>query len=178
MSQILIVDDDEAFLETMKDGLGEQGYEVVTCDDPRNTLSLIHQHPVQFILLDYHMPHLDGEDLLHIVHSKYPAIPVILCSGFIEKEEELFRQGAYEILNKPFNLDILLKVLARASGREEETLDLVIAGYNLRLAHETLIRKLTIKALGKTGYNVTRAARLLGITRQCLIRYINRYHLR
>ena len=121
MSQILVVDDDEAFLETMKDGLGEQGYEVVTCGDPRS---------------------------------------------------------AYEILNKPFNIEILLKVLARASGREEETLELTIPGFNLRAAHETLIRKLTIKALGKTGFNVTRAARLLGVTRQCLIRYINRYHLR
>ena len=178
MPQILVVDDDEAFLEIVKDSLNEQGYEVLTCPDSRNTLSLIQQHPIQLILLDYHMPHLDGEDLLHMVHKKHPAIPVILCSGFIEKEEELFRQGAFDILTKPFNLEILLKVLARASGREKETLDFTVNGYDLRLAHETLTRKLVIKALGKTLFNVTHAAKLLGITRQCLIRYINRYHLR
>ena len=61
-----------------------------------------------------------------------------------------------------------------AAAKQEERLRL---GYDLRTVRETVLRKLIIKALTKCAFNATHAAKLLGISRQCLLRYVKRYKI-
>ena len=177
--KILVVDDDNAFLNEMQGFLQEAGYEVKTCQDSTKDLSTLADEPAECVLLDYHMPNLDGLDLLHVIHAKHPEIPVIICSGFLEtRNSYFFKEGAYDILMKPFTPQILFETLNRALSHESEDMTpVLLQGYDLRNAHELVAKKLIIKALSKSSFNVTHAAQLLGISRQGLNRYMKRYKI-
>ncbi|OGX06551.1 MAG: hypothetical protein A3G87_07380 [Omnitrophica bacterium RIFCSPLOWO2_12_FULL_50_11] len=124
------------------------------------------------------MPGLDGEDVLHLIHSAYPEVPVIICSGYTDFKDSYFLQeGAQDILRKPFDHQVLFDTLNRVVTRKEEITQIAVKGYDLRNARETVIRKLIVKVLSKSGFNVTHAAKLLGVSRQCLLRYMKRFHI-
>lgn len=178
MDKVLVVDDDVQYLEMMQDLLKDAGYDVQTCPDPLKAIDCLTAHSARCVLLDFHMPGLDGEDLLHLIHSKHPEIPVIICSGHLEAEENyLIHEGAFEILAKPFDHQALCEVLNRALEKGHEVTPVVVEGLDLRAARDTVMRKVIIKALSKADFNVTQAAKLLGISRQYLIRYLKFYQI-
>lgn len=175
MNKVLVIDDDALYLDVVKSLLKEAGYEVETCQNPHEGLRLLKENPPQCVLLDFSMPGLDGEDVLDLIHSKHPEIPVIVCSGYLDAEDPHFlREGAYAILRKPYEHGVLLDTVGRAVASEQNLMTIMIESYNLKKAKETLIRKLIIKALGKMNFNVALAANLLGVSRQCLFAYIKR----
>lgn len=181
MSKILLVDDDETYLAALSDLLREDGYEVETCSDPRVVPTVLEKSRFQCVVVDYFMPGLDGQDLLRLIQTKYPALPVIICSGYLEPQQlnELKQEGATAVLQKPFEHEMfratLNKVMAFSSN--EDTFSVLIKGYNFRSARDTVLRKLIIHALTKSKFNATHTARLLGISRQSLLRYLKRYHI-
>lgn len=178
MPKILVVDDDRGYLDAVQDLLKSESYEVEICNDPLKAVDLLDKNSVQCVLLDYHMPGMDGEDLLHLIHSKYPEIPVIICSGYLgSKDHYLMHEGAYDILIKPFDNHVLSETLTRAMATGDETTPILIDGFNLRSAKEGLFRKLIIKALSRTEFNITQAAKLLGISRQHLMRYMKLFQI-
>ena len=177
MAGILVVDDDETFLTLTATLLKEQGHEVKTCKDPHKAVDILSADDgYQCVLLDYHMPKLDGQDLLRLIHSKFPKLPVLICSGYLDvNEADLIRDGAAALLHKPFDSPALLDTIKRTLAEEvveEEMTQVQIRGYNLRESRELLNRKLIIKALTKSSFNVTHTAKLLGISRQYLMRYL------
>lgn len=176
MQKILVVDDNVSYLDEIECLLKDAGYLVQTCPDPLRVAHALKSDRFQCVLLDYHMPGLDGEDVLHLIHSAYPEIPVIICSGYTDfKDSYLLKEGAQDILRKPFDHQVLFDTLARVVTGEESITQISVKGYDLREARETVIRKLVVKALGRSEFNVTHAAKLLGISRQCLLRYMKRY---
>jgi signal transduction histidine kinase len=99
--RVLIVDDDEDVRQTTASMLGSLGYSVAETDSADAALAILEQNPdFDLIVSDVKMPgSLDGTGLAHTVRKQWPAIPVLLMSGFVDSEAET---SAFALLKKPF----------------------------------------------------------------------------
>ena len=100
---LLLVDDDRHVLESMSDWLRHQGYEVAESATFRQALAQLNAHPPELLLSDVRLQDGDGFDLLAHCRKKYPAVPVILITGYgtVETGVEAIRAGAFDLLTKP-----------------------------------------------------------------------------
>lgn len=177
-AKIFIVDDDESFLRETKALLEEGGYPCMTCSDSTKALSAIESFTPDCVILDINMPFLDGQDLLLLIRRRYPDLPVIVCTAIPNVDERyLLKSGASDILRKPFDHTVLFNTLDEAISKKDEVTPMVLRGFNLRENQNTVLRKTIVRALSHTNFNHTHSAALLGISRQCLLRYIKRLHI-
>lgn len=171
--KIMVVDDDVDFLEEIRLTLMEGGYEVVTCQNSSSALSTIYENKPRCLLLDVRMPALDGQDLLLLIRRKYPDLPVIICTGLTNIDTHyLLKSGASDVLHKPFSHSALVQAIEQVVSGEGESMPMMIQGFNLREIRDSVLRKVIVRALSRSNFNVTHTASLLGISRQCLLRYI------
>ena len=114
---ILVVDDDNDMLTLVKMHLENAGVpSVTTLNDSRGTLEFLTQNDVSVILLDLMMPHITGVELLPLLRTNYPHIPVIIftASNDIETAVECMRNGACDYVVKPLNADRLVSAVTKA----------------------------------------------------------------
>lgn len=116
--RILVVDDDEVFLKLVEHDLTNAGYSVVTAKNGREALEFVRIQYPDLILLDIHMPEIDGGEVAQVLRDKPQTrnIPLIYLTGLLTKEEE--GQLGHEIrgnvfIAKPYNLGELLKEIQR-----------------------------------------------------------------
>ncbi|MFH1254333.1 MAG: response regulator [bacterium] len=104
---ILIVDDEIAILQTLKESLMDEGFRVQTLSDGNKALGLIGELVPDLIFLDIFMPNCNGLELLTKIKKEYPAQKVMVISGFgnISLAVEAIKNGAMDFIEKPFNLD-------------------------------------------------------------------------
>jgi two-component system, NtrC family, response regulator HydG len=115
-ARILVVDDDRALVETISDGLGDAGYEVVGSTESRDAGALLQKEHFDALVTDLRMPGCGGMQLLDISRRVAPERPVIVMTAFsaVDTAIESIRQGAYHYLTKPFTVDELALFLGRA----------------------------------------------------------------
>jgi DNA-binding NtrC family response regulator len=102
---ILVVDDDNDFMEAIKHTLRSKGLtNVECCLDSRKVMTLLDKKMYSLILLDIIMPGIEGKDLLPQIVGKYPEIPVIVVTAYGRSEiaVECMKAGAFDYLEKPF----------------------------------------------------------------------------
>lgn len=127
---ILVVDDDEDILRSVKRFLEAKGFAVITAQEASSAYLIAQEARPGLILSDSDMPGMDGHKLCRILKKdqRTAAIPVILMSGvWISEKDQIsgLEGGADDYVNKPFSLPMLLAriqaVLRRfeAPGREE-----------------------------------------------------------
>ena len=118
MSEILIVDDEKDIRELIGDILEDDGYGVRLAWDGETAMKEINGNPPDMIILDIWLKDskMDGIDILKAVKRDNPGIPVVIISGHgnIEIAVAAIKQGAYDFIEKPFNIDQLLVVVRRA----------------------------------------------------------------
>ena len=125
--KILVVDDSLAWLRLAREILTACGYQVRTCEDPREALSLLEQNPEQIdlVITDLQMPSLDGIQLASELLKINPALPVVLTSAamFHLPSEKLQRLGIRDFLTKPWDRERLFSVLRQVlpNTRSEES---------------------------------------------------------
>ena len=114
--RILVADDDGSSRELVATALQGADYEVVVAVDGQEAVSLFASSRPHLVLTDLQMPRLDGAGVLRHVKTISPDTPVILFTAHTEigAEREAQRIGADDYLNKPLNLDELLKRIALA----------------------------------------------------------------
>jgi UDP-3-O-acyl N-acetylglucosamine deacetylase len=115
---ILVVDDEEKIRRTLRGVLADEGFEVMEAADGRAALDLIENHVPQLAIVDVWMPAVDGVELVRRMKEQAPGVPIIVISGHgtIETAVRVIRLGAFDFLEKPFQLDTLLRVVNRALG--------------------------------------------------------------
>ncbi|MDD2462725.1 MAG: PAS domain S-box protein [Desulfobulbus sp.] len=105
---ILVVDDEKEIRETCRMMLGHLGYTITTTAHPLEVPELIAHAvpPVDLVITDQTMPKLTGLDLTEKIRSRYPQIPVILCTGYSDRlNYDIAREaGACDLLMKPVDL--------------------------------------------------------------------------
>ncbi|MFE3835744.1 nitrogen assimilation response regulator NtrX [Pseudogemmobacter sonorensis] len=115
---ILIVDDEKDIRELIGDILTDEGYSVRLAGDSDACMAEINAEPPSLMVLDIWLKdsRMDGIDILKTVKRDNPDIPVIIISGHgnIEIAVAAIKQGAYDFIEKPFNIDQLTVVVARA----------------------------------------------------------------
>ncbi len=118
MSDILIVDDEKDIRELIADILEDEGFatrKVGTSDDAMHE---INTDPPALLILDIWLKdsRMDGIDILSAVKRDNPDVPVVIISGHgnIEIAVAAIKQGAYDFIEKPFNIEQLLVVIRRA----------------------------------------------------------------
>jgi len=122
---VLIVEDDAALREALKDTLALAGYQILEASDGEAGLALLERGPVGIVITDVQMQPMDGERLLREIKRRQPALPVLLMTAYgeIERAVEAMRAGACNYLAKPFEPQELVSEVARwmlPSGFGEE----------------------------------------------------------
>jgi two-component system, NtrC family, nitrogen regulation response regulator NtrX len=118
MTDILVVDDEPDIRELISDILHEEGHGTRQAWDSDSTFAEINRTPPDLVILDIWLKEsrLDGIDILKRVRRDNPAVPVVIISGHgnIEIAVAAIKQGAYDFIEKPFNIDQLMVVITRA----------------------------------------------------------------
>jgi two-component system nitrogen regulation response regulator NtrX len=118
MSSILIVDDERDIRELIGDILRDEGYSVRLAGNSDDCMSEIGAEPPSLMILDIWLKdsRMDGIDILKTVKRDNPDVPVVIISGHgnIEIAVAAIKQGAYDFIEKPFNIDQLMVVVSRA----------------------------------------------------------------
>jgi len=112
-ARILIVDDEEANVDVLRRTLTHAGFtRIESTSDSREAAPLYVQHRPDLILLDLHMPHLDGlavmDQLNEIAEASYLPILILSADLMPEARREALSRGAKDFVNKPFQQDELL----------------------------------------------------------------------
>ena len=118
MSDILIVDDERDIRELISEILIDEGYTTRLAGTSEDAMREITSQPPGLLILDIWLKDsdMDGIDILKKVKSDYPEVPVVIISGHgnIEIAVAAIKQGAYDFIEKPFNIDQLMVVISRA----------------------------------------------------------------
>ncbi|MCA0996530.1 sigma-54-dependent transcriptional regulator [Alloyangia pacifica] len=118
MSDILIVDDERDIRELIGDILEDEGYTTRLAGNSTEAMNEVNSEPPALMILDIWLKDskMDGIDILKTVKRDNPDIPIIIISGHgnIEIAVAAIKQGAYDFIEKPFNIDQLLVVIRRA----------------------------------------------------------------
>jgi len=114
--KLLIVDDEEHIRNGLKTALSLDGYDVEVAADGEEALKKLDEEDIDLLITDLKMPKVTGEELMKETLRKYPHIPVIVLTGHgtIENAVEAMRQGAYDFITKPLNIDKLSLIVKRA----------------------------------------------------------------
>ena len=115
--QILTVDDDAVTCELLCEVFAREGFGAAFANSGEDALTVVAQQQPDLLLSDIRMKtRLDGLSLLEIVRREYPSIPVVLMTAFgsIETAVRAVKEGAFDYISKPFNIDELVAIVRRA----------------------------------------------------------------
>ena len=115
--QILTVDDDAVTCELLCEVFAREGFGAAFANSGEAALAEVARQPPDLLLSDIRMKTpLDGLSLLEMVRREYPSIPVVLMTAFgsIETAIRAVKQGAFDYISKPFNIDELVAIVRRA----------------------------------------------------------------
>lgn len=117
--KVLLVDDEEDFLEVMSERMQARGMEVVTCTSAEEALEKLKSETFDAIILDFMMPGIDGMQALKDIKARRPEAQIILLTGHatVEKGVEAMKLGATDFLEKPADIGALEKKIKDASTR-------------------------------------------------------------
>ncbi len=118
---ILVVDDEGDFLETLMNRLRKRNIGTIGCASGEEAVRLAKEHPFDVVILDIKMPGgMDGIETLREIKRIRPETEVILLTGHasLETSVEGMKQGAYDYLLKPIRLEDLLEKLVQALERK------------------------------------------------------------
>jgi nitrogen regulation protein NR(I) len=115
-AHILLIEDDLSLANNLRDVLNEEGFKVTVCNRGDEGLRRANSDESDVVLTDLRLPGLGGLELVKQLHETQPRLPVVLMTahGTIETAIEATKFGAYDYLQKPFEMSGLISMLQRA----------------------------------------------------------------
>jgi len=119
--QLLLVDDEERFLETTKRLLEKRGVEALTTTNGLDALTILDTQRVDVVILDVKMPGVDGVEVLRNIKQEQPLVEVIMLTGHasVESAVEGLKLGAFDYLMKPCDISALLEKVNQAYAKKQ-----------------------------------------------------------
>jgi two-component system, NtrC family, response regulator AtoC len=113
---VLIVEDESLLAGAMRDYLGRRGYEPIAVGSGEAALDAIKQSDVDLVVLDHHLPGMDGLEVLRQIRQLAPVAGVVMVTahGSVKTAVDAMRSGAVDYLSKPVDLEELTLVLEKA----------------------------------------------------------------
>ena len=118
--RVLLVDDEEEFLEIMSERMRARDIEVTTSTSAREAINLIATETYDAVIMDFMMPEMDGIEALKVIKEKNPELQIILLTGHatVEKTVEAMKAGAMDLVEKPADLDALSEKIKNAHNKK------------------------------------------------------------
>ena len=166
---VLVIDDNPAILTAVKICLGGVFERIMTLPSPDSVLVALQQEHVDVILLDMNFSlgvnsGQEGMMWLTAIHHRHPDVPVVLMTAYSDVKLAVrgLKNGAADFVTKPWDNDELIRVLKDAIDHTQDVVP-------LNVIEKEHVRKVVDKCHG----NMSKAAELLGITRQTLYKKYN-----
>ena len=114
--QVLVIDDEPTVAAVMEMMLRFEGHEVQTVGGAREALALLEETRFDFIITDYSMPDMKGDELAAIIKQRWPKQPVIMLTAHAETLKNSGKKlaGIDALVNKPFLLNDLRDAMAKS----------------------------------------------------------------
>jgi DNA-binding NtrC family response regulator len=140
MSKIIIIDDEQAIRNALREILEYESFNVTEAEDGPSALKLLDKESFDVIFCDIKMPRMDGMEVLSKLKEKGSETPVIMITGHgnVETAVEALKKGAYDFIQKPLDLNRILVSVRNASNQQA-----------LQKETQTLRKKIN-KAAGKS----------------------------
>ena len=121
--KILLVDDEQEFVETLSERIRMREHDSEVALNGEQALKKMEDDIPDVVVLDLKMPGIDGMEVLRRIRKAYPKVQVIMLTGHgSEKDEEEARKlGAFEYLQKPVEIDTLMKKIKKAYKNKFES---------------------------------------------------------
>lgn len=118
---ILLIDDEQAQLVSLKSFLNRRGFDVFTASSGPEGLEIVQLNTIDLVLTDFRMPEWDGSRVLTEIKSLNPDIDVVVMTAFgsVEDAVSIMKNGAYDYLTKPIDLDELENLVRRVQEKRD-----------------------------------------------------------
>ena len=134
IANVLLVDDEVNFIETLGERLELRDFEISKAFSGEEALRILEENQnVEVVILDVKMPGMDGIETLTAIKRKNPLVEVMMLSGHADVESAIegMKQGAYDYLMKPVDMDqIITKVTAAAAKKRQHEEKIIQARIN------------------------------------------------
>ena len=119
--KILIVDDEPLNLELLERELAVHDYTIESARDGGGALKKVASFMPDLVLLDYMMPDMSGLEVLKELRSRGNNVPVVMITAYAttQRAVEAMKEGAYDLITKPFDADHLHIVIEKALERQK-----------------------------------------------------------
>ncbi len=113
---VLVVDDEPKLCDLLSSALSQNEVHVFTAGNGLQALAILEQEDIDLIISDWRMPGMDGPQLLAEVKARYPQLPVIVMTAYstVKNAVQSMRNGAYDYIAKPFDIDELDITVSKA----------------------------------------------------------------
>ena len=118
---VLLVDDEAPFVETMTKRLEKRELNVSAVFSGLEALNTLKKNSnIEVVILDVKMPGMDGNEALREIKKRYPLIEVVMLTGHatVESGIEGMKQGAFDYLMKPCDMDLLIAKVDEAATKK------------------------------------------------------------
>jgi DNA-binding NtrC family response regulator len=108
--RVLLVDDEESYLETAAKIFRRKGIDVELCSIGKNVVSVLKEKKCQVVVLDLKMPGMTGQEVLREIKGNLPAVQVIILTGHATSDDAAvcLTSGAFDFLIKPVEMSHLM----------------------------------------------------------------------
>ena len=116
IKKVWIVDDDKSIRWVLEKALSREGVDITSFSDPGQVLEKVKHDIPDVVISDIRMPGMDGISLLEKIKQHAPEVPVIIMTAYsdLDRAVSAFREGAFEYLSKPFDVDEVVSLVKRA----------------------------------------------------------------
>lgn len=168
---LLLVEDDAAFARTLKRSFERRGYRVLHAVSGEDVHSLLLHHRPQYAVMDLKLAgNASGLNCVQMLHQHNPEALIVVLTGYasIATAVEAVKLGACHYLAKPSNTDDIEAAFGRIEGRTDVEVS------NQTTSIKTLEWEHIHETLAETGFNISEAARRLGMHRRTLARKLEK----
>src|SRR5215471_8370207 len=167
---LVIVEDDASFSRTLKRSFERRGYQVISAANHDELVALLKTSSPGYAVVDLKLAGVSGLSCVSTLHAHDPAMLIVVLTGFasIATAVEAIKLGACHYLAKPSNTDDIEAAFRKAEGNAEVALEVrptSIKTLEWERIHQTLI---------ETDFNISEAARRLGMHRRTLARKLEK----
>ncbi|MFQ3675119.1 MAG: response regulator, partial [Endomicrobiia bacterium] len=119
--KILVIDDEQGIRDMVSYTLLKEGYAVFTAANGAEGVEQVIKNDIDVAITDIKMPGMDGIEVLKKIKEVKPEVEVIVATGYgsTETAVESLRKGAYDYINKPFNIDELSSLVSKAIEKKQ-----------------------------------------------------------
>ena len=130
---LLLVDDEKPFVETMVKRLAKRNLSAIVAFNGQEALRQLEEnHNIEVVILDVKMPGIDGIETLRRIKSQHPLLEVIMLTGHatVESGIEGMKLGAFDYLMKPCDIEQLIHKVKKAAERKRRHEDKIIEAFS------------------------------------------------